>query len=215
MSSNLIEYKFILIGNSDVGKTSLFKKLITGEFSPQNMSTIGVDKSRLYSQLTIDKDNKSEKLNFEIILYDSAGQEKFRSIAKSYFKQADGIILLYDVTKRESFEQIKVWIESLEETLGKIDLNSNKYIVILLGNKIDLGKKVIDEEEARDKCKESNILWGGEISVKTFTKEQLKEKIDLLVIELYKRIGAKKTGNQKSKKIVDKKKKPLNCFFFN
>ena len=118
MSSSRIKYKIILVGNTSVGKTSLYKKLTIGEFIQGNMSTIGMDQATLYSDLEIKNNDKVEKLKFEILLVDTAGQEKFRAITKTYFKQADGILLLYDITNRESFEQIKIWLESLEEALG-------------------------------------------------------------------------------------------------
>ena len=215
MASKPIIYKLILVGNTSVGKTSLFKKIISDEFSERNMATIGVDRTTLYSDIEIKIKKKTEKHNFEIHLYDSAGQEQFRSITKSYFKQSDGILLLYDVTKRESFEQIKMWLDSLEESLG--ENNNSQYVVILLGNKIDLidkkGNKEVSEEEAIEKCQESNFIWGGEISAKTFSKEELINKINIFIKELYKRLGPKKTGKQISKKLDEKKKKKKSCFF--
>ena len=215
MASKPIIYKLILVGNTSVGKTSLFKKIISDEFSERNMATIGVDRTTLYSDIEIKIKDQIEKHNFEIHLYDSAGQEQFRSITKSYFKQSDGILLLYDVTKRESFEQIKMWLDSLEESLG--ENNNSQYVVILLGNKIDLidkkGNKEVGEEEAIEKCQESNFIWGGEISAKTFSKEELINKINIFIKELYKRLGPKKTGKQISKKLDEKKKKKKSCFF--
>ena len=215
MASKPIIYKLILVGNTSVGKTSLFKKIISDEFSERNMATIGVDRTTLYSDIEIKIKDKTEKHNFEIHLYDSAGQEQFRSITKSFFKQSDGILLLYDVTKRESFEQIKMWLDSLEESLG--ENNNLQYVVILLGNKIDLidkkGNKEVSEEEAIEKCQESNFIWGGEISAKTFSKEELINKINIFIKELYKRLGPKKTGKQISKKLDEKKKKKKSCFF--
>ena len=215
MASKPIIYKLILVGNTNVGKTSLFKKIISDEFSERNMATIGVDRTTLYSDIEIKIKDQIEKHNFEIHLYDSAGQEQFRSITKSYFKQSDGILLLYDVTKRESFEQIKMWLDSLEESLG--ENNNSQYVVILLGNKIDLidekGNKEVSEEEAIEKCQESNFIWGGEISAKTFSKEELINKINIFIKELYKRLGPKKTGKQISKKLDEKKKKKKSCFF--
>ena len=215
MASKPIIYKLILVGNTNVGKTSLFKKIISDEFSERNMATIGVDRTTLYSDIEIKIKDQIEKHNFEIHLYDSAGQEQFRSITKSYFKQSDGILLLYDVTKRESFEQIKMWLDSLEESLG--ENNNSQYVVILLGNKIDLidekVNKEVSEEEAIEKCQESNFIWGGEISAKTFSKEELINKINIFIKELYKRLGPKKTGKQISKKLDEKKKKKKSCFF--
>ena len=214
MSSQTIKYKIILIGNTTVGKTSFFRKIISGEFVHGNMSTIGVYQTTIYSDSEITKNNKKEKLKFEIILVDTAGQEKFRSITKSYFKQTDGILLLYDVTNREGFEQIKTWLESLEETLG--DHKAGKYMVFLLGNKIDLlekKKRAVEENEAEEKCKEFGFFLGGEISVKTFTQEQLTKKMDEFRDQLYKTIGPKTIGKQKARQIKPIKKKKGRCFF--
>ena len=215
MSSSRIKYKIILVGNTSVGKTSLYKKLITGEFSSGNMSTIGMDQATIYSDLEIKNKDKVEKLKFEILLVDTAGQEKFRSITKTYFKQADGILLLYDITNRESFEQIKLWLESLDEALG--DHKTEQYMVFLLGNKSDLldGKvsKQVEEDEAKQKCIELGFNWGGEISVKTFSQEQLTKKIDEFTEKLYKTLGIKKTGKQKAKEIKPIVKKKKKCLF--
>ena len=217
MSSQTINYKFVLLGNTSVGKSSFFRKIITGEFNKGIMSTIGMDQATLYSNLEIKKNGKSEKLNFEILLVDTAGQEKFRSITKSYFKQADGILLFYDVTNRESFEQIKLWLESLNEALG--DHKGEKYMVFLLGNKKDLIKTGGNEEgfvkeiEAKEKCMELSFFWGGEISALIATQEQLTKKMDQFIEELYKKIGSKKIGEQKAKEIKPAKKKKKKCLF--
>lgn len=149
-------------------------------------------------------------------ILDTGGQEQYKSLNEQYYHKADCCLLVYDVTNRKSFEQIKIWIDSLEETLG--ENKKDKYIVALFGNKIDLekenGSKVVDESEAKEKCKESGFLWGGEISVKTFTKEQLIEKINIFIKELYKTIGCKKFGTQLLEKPPEKKKKKKICFFF-
>ena len=123
------EYKIILIGNSAVGKTCLFKKITTGNFANKNISTIGMDKRRLSFQIT--KENKIK--NIDISLLDTAGQERFKSITKTYFKGADGIILMYDITNKDSFVQVEEWIKSIHESIG--DHNNSNYIIILLGNK--------------------------------------------------------------------------------
>ena len=215
MNSPRIKYKIILVGNTSVGKTSLYKKLTTGEFISGNMSTIGMDQATLYSDLEIKNQDKIEKLKFEILLVDTAGQEKFRSITKTYFKQADGILLLYDITNRESFEQIKLWMDSLDEALG--DHKTEQYMVFLLGNKLDLlnGKasREVEEEEAKQKCIELGFNWGGEISCKTFSQEQLTKKMDEFTEKLYKTLGIKRTGKQKAREIKPVIKKKKKCLF--
>ena len=154
-----IEYKFILIGNSGVGKTSILKFLSTGVFPQEIISTIGVDKKTLNVSVEVEENNKKIKKDFIISLFDTAGQEKFRSIARNYYKGSDGILLLYDITNRKSFENIEIWIDSITESLGK--KGDSKYVIILIGNKSDLideneTNRKVTEEEAIDICQNIN-----------------------------------------------------------
>ena len=131
MSKNT--YKFILIGNSTVGKTCLFRKLSTGEFMEKGIASIGVEKVSLDVTINVDKNDKKEKKDFDISLFDTAGQEKFRSITFNYYKGSDGILLLYDITNRNTFDNIELWVDSIKEA---IDSNvDSRYAIILVGNK--------------------------------------------------------------------------------
>ena len=209
--SNKTEYRIIIIGNTNVGKTSLFRKILGEEFFQKNISTIGVDQKTFYSTLKIDnQDGKKENHEFQIKLFDTAGEEKFRALTKSFFNGANGIFLIYDVTERNSFEQVSMWLESLKEAIG--DPKDGKYVIFLIGNKIDLVKDNVKEQavesyEATDKCEEFGFYWGGELSAKTFNKEQLKEKMDEFILEIYKKIGANARGKQKLKTLPKGKKK--------
>ena len=90
-----IEYKFILLGDSSVGKSSIYHRLSGKPFSEDIMATIGTEKGIIYfNNVEIDEKEKTTK-NFKIILFDTAGQERYRAITKSYFKASQGIILLY------------------------------------------------------------------------------------------------------------------------
>ena len=215
MTSNYIEYKIIILGNTLVGKTSFFRKIISGEFAHKNVSTIGIDQKTLYLDLDIINNNgEKEKKKFKILLFDTAGQEKFRSVTKSFFKGANGVLMLYDITNRDSFEQVKLWLESVEEVLG--ENKNDKYFITLIGNKIDLieegEEKKVEENEAKEKCKEYGFFWGGEISAKIFTKDELMNKLNDFVIEIYKKIGTNNSGKQVSKNLlVSKIKKKKKC----
>ena len=206
MSDQKIEYKVILIGNSEVGKTSLFKKITTGQFSEKNISTIGMDKKTLPVEIEINNIKK----NVDISLVDTAGEERFRSITKNYFKESDGILLLYDVTNRDSFKNVENWIESINEMLGSH--KDSKYVIFLIGNKIDLigleGKeRMVTEEEAQNICKEKCLVWGGECSVKNIEFEDLKEKFKNYVKSIYDKVGEKQVRTQNAKKMDGYKKK--------
>ena len=215
-----IEYKIILLGNSAVGKTSLFKKIITGEFSEKNISTIGMDRRTMQLEVDINDNGTTSTKSFEISLVDTAGQERFRAITKTYFNGADCILLIYDVTNQESFFNVKSWIESIHESIGNHE--NSKYVIVLIGNKIDLigvdGKeRCVDEEEAKKKCDEYKLEWGGECSAKTFTDIQLKDLIKDYVKHIYKKVGPKNVGQQVVKRMnpVPKKKKKLAYFYKN
>ena len=208
-----IEYKFILIGNSDVGKTSILRFLTIGEFPEDTISTIGVDKKTIDVSFEVDENNTKIKKDFIISLFDTAGQEKFRAIARNYYKGSDGILLLYDITDRVTFENIEMWIDSITETLGK--KADSKYVIILIGNKLDLvteddGKREVTEEEALDICKKHKMIWGGERSIKSLKFDELNKLFDGYVKDVYNEIGEKQEKKQKSKKI-DKYKKKSKC----
>jgi len=211
MSEENIEYKVVLIGNTAVGKTSLFKKISTKEFSEKNISTIGMDKKTLQFDLDIN----GAKKEFSISLVDTAGQERYRSITKSYYKESDGILLLYDVTNKDSYKNVNIWMDSITEVMG--NHKESKYVIILIGNKIDLigvdGKeRAVTEDEAKSMCIEKNIVWGGECSVKTIDYSELEEKFKNYVKLIYDKVGEKKVVKQNIKSMGQYKKKGKKGF---
>ena len=205
-----INYKFVLIGNSGAGKTSFFRKLSTGEFYEKNISTIGVEKKTIELNLDIINDEgKTEKKSFVISLFDTAGQEKFRAITHNYYKEADGILLIYDIDDKSSFESIEMWIESIRQNMGSNDVS--KYAMVLIGNKSDLieeeiKEREVTEDEAKQICEKYDIIWGGEQSIRSIGFEELRKLFDEYVIKIYKKIGEKKSWKE-SVKIKNIKKK--------
>ena len=214
-----IEYKFILIGNSNVGKTSIFKKLLTGKFVPNDIATIGVVNKKLNITIDIEDSNKSKiEKKFEINLVDTAGQENFRAITYNYYRGSDGILLMYDITDKTSFDHVSMWVNSINQT---IDNNQGtKYSIILIGNKLDLvsdddpkKQRQVSEDEAINACEKYNMIWGNEISTKDITKKDLDELFKGYVKEVYNTVGVKKVGKQKLQKgATYKKKSKFKCF---
>ena len=203
--SESIDYNIILIGNSAVGKTSLFKKIMTGSFSEKNISTIGMDKRTFTIDAEVDEQGKKVTKNFNISLIDTAGQERYKSITKTYFKGADCILLIYDVTNKESYDNVSMWIESIHDSIGNHE--TSKYIIVLIGNKIDLigvdGRtRAVEENEAITKCQDSKLNWGGECSAKTFSDSDLKNLIKGYVVKIYEKVGSKNIGHQVTKTLV-------------
>ena len=215
-----IEYKFALLGDTKVGKTAFVKKLIGGEFG-FSVSTIGVDKKSLnLDDIEVNFNNKLEKKSFHISLYDTAGQERFRSITKSYINKTDGIILMYDITNRESFDHIENWLESISDILS--DWKNEKYLIILLGNKTDLAendenlsenekKRKVTYEEGKQKSEENELFWLGEISVKDIPYDELKKKFNNMVAKTFEKVGVKLGKKNTEIKKQGKKKKKGFC----
>ena len=205
-----VNYKFILIGNSGVGKSSIFRYLSTGEFIDGSVSSIGIDKKTLEVSIEVKEQNKNVKKDFEISLFDTAGQEQFRSITLSYYKGTDGILLLYDITDRDSFDNIEMWVDSIKNSIdSKVE---SKYAIILIGNKLDLAqedesKRKVTEEEAKAACDKYKMIWGGEHSTKAITYDELNQLFGVYVGYVYNKIGEKKVGKQKVKNIKKYKKK--------
>jgi small GTP-binding protein len=100
-------FKFIVIGSMDVGKTSLLKRLIDDDFSAETSPTVGVH----YMSTSLEIDGHPIKLQ----LWDTAGQEKFRSIAKSYFRHAVGVVLVFAIDDRRSFDDLSFWLNDVHQ----------------------------------------------------------------------------------------------------
>ena len=121
-----IKLKLLIIGDSNVGKTSILLNYTDNYFPESHLATIGVE----YKV----KEIKTNKYNIALQIWDTAGQERFRSITKSFFRNTNGILFVYDITNRKSFQSVKDWIKDSE-------LHDSGFEKILVGNKIDLKEK--------------------------------------------------------------------------
>ncbi|GJQ11865.1 hypothetical protein GpartN1_g3656.t1 [Galdieria partita] len=130
-------FKLLLIGDSGVGKSCLLLRFADDTYNESYISTIGVD----FKIRTIELDGKTVKLQ----IWDTAGQERFRTITSSYYRGAHGIIIVYDVTDQESFNNVKTWLHEIDRYANE---SVNK---LLVGNKNDLTtKKVVDTATAKE-----------------------------------------------------------------
>ena len=167
------EYKIILIGNSAVGKTAFFKKITKGFFNDKNILSIGIDKCTLYfKDVEVNLKGNNKKEEFNIILFDTAGQERYRALAKNYFTSTDIVMLIYDITEKKTFDDIEKWLDDIKDKLS--DWKTGHYTIILLGNKLDLadgenGKREVKEEDAENFFDENSINWGVECSCNDFS----------------------------------------------
>ena len=162
---NLIEYKLLLIGESNVGKTTIFNKYIYNKIDKNATSTIGVD----FEAKNFTYKNKK----YSIKLFDTAGQERFQSLTKAYYHMGEGYLIVFDLTNEYSLKAISKWIDSIKE--GKDD---PKFIII--GNKNDL-KNQISEDIINEYLKDYKHLYIKTSAIKnTNIKEAIHKIVDIL-----------------------------------
>ena len=147
--------QLLVIGDAAVGKTSILSRFAQDKFSPQYLATLGID--------FFTKDVMIDKEIIHIKIWDTAGEERYRSLTKGFFKNGEGIIIVYDVTNRNSFESLKFWIDSIE---NNNNLENKKMPAVILGNKIDISDRQVNENEAEEFAKSRNYKY-FEVSAKS------------------------------------------------
>lgn len=145
-SSSIDNYKIVVIGDINVGKTSILSRFRYSTFESQYMPTLGID--------FFSKNLYLEDKTIRLILWDTAGQERFRSLIPSYLKNADCIIIVYDITNKESFNSINKWLSDAKNNA------SEETIFVICGNKIDLNeKRVVNNNEIDEYIKKNKLIY--------------------------------------------------------
>ena len=145
-------YKLLMIGDSGVGKSSLLLRFASDQFEESYMTTVGLD----FKIRTVEVDGKVVKLQ----MWDTAGQERFRTITSSYYRGAQGIIVVFAVDDQKSFENVKTWVTEIERYAGE------GVVKLLVGNKCDLESRAVTTEDAEKFAAELNMQY-METSAKT------------------------------------------------
>ena len=194
-------FKILLIGNSGVGKSSLLLRFADDTFSGNFMPTIGVD----FKIKTIEVDGKTVKLQ----IWDTAGQERFKTITSSYYKGAHGIIVVYDITDKESFKNINTWMNEVEKHA------SDNVSRIMWGNKCDLeDSRQVSTEAGKERADAYNIRF---IESSAKDSKNVEEAFTLMAREIKSRVvhttkkptqSIKKLQKTQNKKLTKTKK---NC----
>ena len=120
-------FKVVIIGDSGVGKSNITTRYLKDEFNTSSKATVGVEfgaKKLIF-----------EKTNIKVQIWDTAGQERYKSITNAYYKGSKGAFIIYDITKRESFENVEKWLSELKKG------SEDNITVILIGNKSDLNEE--------------------------------------------------------------------------
>ena len=179
-------FKYLVIGNSGIGKSCLLIRFTDDTFSDSYVTTIGVD----FKIKTLDIDGKSCKLQ----IWDTAGQERFRNIISSYYRGAQGIMLVYDITDLESFQNLNSWLIEIEKNASK-----NVY-KILVGNKCDMeNERKVTVEQGKDFAAQYGMKF-FETSAKNSTN--VNEAFITMTQEIMKNANKKTTPSKKDNVVV-------------
>ncbi|KAH7862865.1 hypothetical protein Vadar_010456 [Vaccinium darrowii] len=187
-------FKLLLIGDSGVGKSCLLLRFADDSYLESYISTIGVD----FKIRTVEQDGKTIKLQ----IWDTAGQERFRTITSSYYRGAHGIIVVYDVTDQESFNNVKQWLNEIDRYASE---SVNK---LLVGNKCDLtSQKVVSSESAKAFADELGIPF-METSAKDSTN--VEQAFMAMAAEIKNRMASQPAMNNARPPTVQIRGQPVN-----
>ena len=163
-------FKILTIGESGVGKTCILRRFVENKFLKNHLATIGID----FKTKTINIKNKEIKLK----IWDTAGEERFHNITQQYYKDADGIVLVYDVTDEASYDKIRDWMDQIISNTPKDTIS-----LVLLGNKCDFEERAVTEEQGKKLGEEFKISY---FETSPLTGQGIKEAFDQLTKDIMK-----------------------------
>ncbi|XP_003573862.2 ras-related protein Rab11D [Brachypodium distachyon] len=187
-------FKIVLIGDSGVGKSNLLTRFTRNEFSLESKSTIGVE----FATRSIRVDDKVVKAQ----IWDTAGQERYRAVTSAYYRGALGALLVYDITKRQSFDHIPRWLEELR---GHADKN---IVIMLVGNKSDLeDERAVSTEDAKEFAEKENVFFLETSALQATNVENAFQTVlsEIFKIHSKKNIAAEPKANGSAPSLAGKK----------
>ena len=162
-------FKIVLIGDSFVGKTNIMSKYLMNEFHEDSKATVGVE----FGAKKFDIEGKSVKAQ----IWDTAGQERYKSITTTYYKGAKGALIVYDITRKETFDSVDRWIS---EVLNSGDKNMT---MLLIGNKCDLdNQRQVTKEQGEEKAKAFKVAF---LETSASSGENLDVAFEMIMKEVY------------------------------
>ena len=163
--------KVVIVGDSGVGKSNLIKRFTTNEFNENSKATVGVEFL-----------SKSYKINdkiFKIEMWDTAGQERYKSITAAYYKGAKGAFIVYDMTRKNTFDSVNRWVSDITAAADK------RITLILIGNKSDLeDQRQVTKEQGEEKAKELGLAF---LETSACSGENLDKAFQMMINEVYKK----------------------------
>lgn len=194
VSLSFIDLKIILIGDAGVGKTSISGRYIDSSFKDVYQATLQVEKRMKLI-------NEDDKTSIRLNIWDTAGQEKFRSITRQFYRDCQGAFIVFDLTKKSSFNELKTWINELK-THGNDDT-----VIIILGNKSDLTtEREISEDVIKNEIKDKYKYF--EVSAKTGNNVSLAfDEMKKLIMQKIKKNEQNESNTKPGKKKLSKEEK--------
>ena len=168
-SSQIENYKIVIIGDQHVGKTSILSKYKYETIEENYAPTIGID--------FLTKNVFLEDKTIRLIMWDTAGQERFKSLIPSYLKNANSIILTFDITSKNSFNSLNKWLEDIKNHV------QDGVFIVLCGNKIDLNnKRQVSFEDAKKFAKDKDLIY---VETSAITGDGIKNLFDIITKSFY------------------------------
>ena len=166
-----IMFKVVLVGDSSVGKTNIMSKYLKNEFHDDSKATVGVEFGS--KQFTV------EGHTIKAQIWDTAGQERYKAITSAYYKGAKGAFVVYDITRKQSFDSVDRWINELRATADK------KLSIIIIGNKSDLeDQRQVTKEQGEEKAKNNEVAF---METSARSGENLEKAFEQMMNEVYKK----------------------------
>ena len=162
-------FKIVLIGDSFVGKTNIMSKYLKNEFHEDSKATVGVE----FGAKKFDIEGKSVKAQ----IWDTAGQERYKSITTTYYKGAKGALIVYDITRKETFDSVDRWISEL------VNSGDKNMTMLLIGNKCDLdNQRQVSKEQGEEKAKAFKVAF---LETSASSGENLDVAFEMIMKEVY------------------------------
>lgn len=172
-------FKVVLVGDSGVGKSNILSRFTRNEFNLQSKSTIGVE----FATRSIEVDAKTIKAQ----IWDTAGQERYRAITSAYYRGAVGALLVYDITKGESFNSVTRWLKELR------DHADDRIVILVVGNKSDLRHlREVSEEEGKVFAEKNGV---STVETSALDSSNVDEAFKMLLTSVYEGMQARRTEN--------------------